>query len=1123
MADFNLDHLKQFRFKELFNELGWDLPVQQRPYTIADGDETFELDIVAHKRGVQILHCRPDAQGQIPAYATRQKIERKVTAEAREHLIVFTDAAQSTQIWQWVARAPGRPNQYREVPWRKGEAAELLRQKLRAIAFTLDDEVSLTVLGVTQRLTAGFDRDKVTKKFYGEFDQQRKAFAAFIEGIPNVGEDLRWYTAVLIDRLMFLWFLQEKSFLAGNKHYLEERLAAHLGAQHTNSFYRRFLCPLFFRGFAEERTDANRAAIRAEFGEVPYLNGGLFAQHELEQRYGQALDVDDTAFEKLFAFFSQWDWHLDDRPTASGKEINPDVLGYIFEKFVNQVENPKGAYYTKEDITEYIGRNAIIPCLLEKVRAEHPGTFDELAWPLLRQSGDTYIYPAMLKGANDPYPEEIADGLDSDAPDLLARRVPWNRRADDASSLRTESWREAITRHQRTREIRNKIAAGELRHVDDLITYNLNIRQFAQDLIERCTDVALLKSFWFTLAGRLPLKSNEKFRHGLSVLDPTCGSGAFLFAGLNILKPLYDASLRTLHAVRGDALIAGEKSRPEKWAEVDDILKRFAADKSDRLQDYAIVKHIIVHNLYGVDIEEQATEIAKLRLFLKLVALLEPGDDIEPLPDIDFNIRHGNTLVGYATADETEKAVRGTVGGKLAAQGNLLNDAWDEISIRLTAVEQQYNNFQIQQVQRGGHVSAQDKQALTDALHNLEETLNYHLAREYGVDATKGKKYDAWKASHKPFHWYVDFHALMRLGGFDAIIGNPPWKEYAAVKKYYGVIGYETIDSGNLYGICIERAFQIGHNDSRVSFIVQLPLASASRMQAMRRFIERNAAGLWVATFDDRPGKLFEGLQHCRATIFIAQKGRMTTLPPAFSRYQRWPTEARREMIACLRMAQYCWPNTPEGAWPKVDDPSIASALRKLLENIAQPIERHRKRTDSKHFVYYQEAAQYWVKATSHLPYYAKNGEEAAPSHGRWLYFDTAGHAAVASAILNSSLFYAWFVTFGDCFHVTDTLVSAFPVPESAWADRELVALNAQLMKQLKRGAARKVIVSRQGRRVDRIEYDEYYSGGCKELIDSIDQRLAVHFSFTQAEIDAICAFDLKFRVGAEAEEIADD
>jgi hypothetical protein len=98
------------------------------------------------------------------------------------------------------------------------------------------------------------------------------------------------------------------------------------------------------------------------------------------------------------------------------------VLGYIFEKFVNQKQ--MGAYYTKEDITDYIGKNTIIPCLLGKVRAEHPGVFDALAWPLLQTSGDAYIYPAMLKGVDAPYPAEIANGLDTEAPDLLVRRKP---------------------------------------------------------------------------------------------------------------------------------------------------------------------------------------------------------------------------------------------------------------------------------------------------------------------------------------------------------------------------------------------------------------------------------------------------------------------------------------------------------------------------------------------------------------------------------------------------------------------------------------------------------------------------------------------------------------------------
>ena len=84
---------------------------------------------------------------------------------------------------------------------------------------------------------------------------------------------------------------------------------------------------------------------------MPYLNGGLFDVHELE-RANPEIEIPDEAFERLFDFFDAYQWHLDDRPLRADNEVNPDVLGYIFEKYVNQKQ--MGAYYTKEDITDYI-------------------------------------------------------------------------------------------------------------------------------------------------------------------------------------------------------------------------------------------------------------------------------------------------------------------------------------------------------------------------------------------------------------------------------------------------------------------------------------------------------------------------------------------------------------------------------------------------------------------------------------------------------------------------------------------------------------------------------------------------------------------------------------------------
>ncbi|MGB4116915.1 MAG: Eco57I restriction-modification methylase domain-containing protein [Polaromonas sp.] len=1035
---FNQDHIKRFQFKQLFNELGWDLPTQQQPFSVAVGIDTWLLDVVAVKKGVQVLHCRPDAKGNPPDYASRQKIERKVTPEVREHLIVFTDAAQTTQVWQWVSRLQGKTAQYREVVFRKGETPELLTQKLSRLHFTLDEEELLTVLGVTQRMDDAAPREKVTKKFYGDFEKQRKAFAEFINGIPATSEDQRWYTAVLIDRLMFLWFLQEKGFLDGKKDYLQSRLTAHLAAPADATFYKSFLAPLFFRGFAEERTAANRASIEAAFGNVPYLNGGLFAEHQLEQKYRGALDVADAAFIKLFAFFDEWEWHLDERPLKTGKdggkEINPDVLGYIFEKFVNQKQ--MGAYYTKEDITDYIGKNTIIPCLLAKVRAEHPKAFDDLVWPLLQQSGDAYIYPAMLKGVDAAYPPDITDGLDTEAPDLLARRKPWNKRADDAVSLPTEIWRETIARHQRTREVRAKITAGELKDVGDLITYNLDIRQFAQDLIERCTDVALLKSFWFALAGRLPRKSNEKFRHGLSVLDPTCGSGAFLFAALNILKPLYDATLHTLQAVRSDALIAGEASHPEKWAEVDEILKRFAASASGRHQDYAVIKHIIVNNLYGVDIEEQATEIAKLRLFLKLVALLEPGDDIEPLPDIDFNIRHGNTLVGYATADETEKAVKG------AKQVNMFSDAWEDIRIRLTAVEQQYNHFQIQQVQRGGHVAPSDKQALVDTLAELEEMLNYHLAREYGVNTTKTADYEKWKLSHQPFHWYVDFYPLMASGGFDAIIGNPPYIAASKVRSNYDVKNYETKEASDIYAWCLERAGHILSKYGATGMIVPLSLSFSRDFSALRQYLYQSYHLNYFSSYAKRPSMLFDGVQ-IRCTVHIGLR-QTTSRSPAASyttRIHRWYAGSRDTLFSCLRYANYtalAWPSfiPKAGAENLLNSLGTRQDLQTLGSMVSSQITQHK--------LLYKKSGYNWLTFCKDIPpCFDVDGESITQNEFGEIYFRDAEALNLAYLLLNGKFQYLYWSIVGDDFHLASWMFKSFPINFSTISAEDKEALHS--------------------------------------------------------------------------------
>jgi hypothetical protein len=102
---------------------------------------------------------------------------------------------------------------------------------------------------------------------------------------------------------------------------------------------------------------------------------------------------------------------------------------------------------------------------------------------------------------------------------------------------------------------------------------------------------------------------------------------------------------------------SGEKHSPEQFKDFRETLEEINDKARHPSPRYFILKSIILNNLYGGDIMEEATEICKLRLFLKLVAQVNPGDEIEPLPDIDFNIRAGNTLVGFVTRDEVKRAI----------------------------------------------------------------------------------------------------------------------------------------------------------------------------------------------------------------------------------------------------------------------------------------------------------------------------------------------------------------------------------------------------------------------------------------------------------------------------------
>jgi len=1089
--------LADFKLEALFNELGWERPTL-RPQAITADSETFTLTQIAHKRGVAVLRCSADTHGNVPPRARMLKIEREATKLAHEHLLVFADTAQTTLTWLWVARAPGQPTSTRTHTWHAGQSSEALRQKLGQIVWSLEQEEAVTLNTVITGLKRAFDRDRVSRSFYDSFKAQHDAFADFIKGLADVS-DRAWYASLMLNRLMFVYFIQKKGFLDRNETYLNDRLAtvqAAAGKGKFHSFYRQFLRRLFHEGLGQAKA-ARAPDLTHLIGDVPYLNGGLFDVHELEAR-NPGIDVPDEAFERLFAFFDAWDWHLDDRPLASGREINPDVLGYIFEKYINQKQ--MGAYYTKEDITEYISKNTVIPHLLAQARARCRVAFDgeSSVWNLLKADPQRYLYLAMKTGVLDAsgavvpesaLPDFVQTGMVDPQARMFERRYNlgealFNTATGERGTLPTETWREYVERRSRCLGLIAKLSNGEVTSADDLITLNLDIRQFMQDVIDTCTSPDLLRAIWQAIVGSVPERSTDKFLHGITILDPTCGSGAFLFAALNVLEPLYEGCLDRMEGFVEDAKKLGRA--PD--ADFVKVLAEVARHPSRR---YYVYKSIILHNLFGVDIMAEAVEICKLRLFLKLVSQVDAGRELEPLPDIDFNIRAGNTLVGYATEAQFD------------ASGSLASDLDQRAEIKASTADlaDAFDFFRQQQTVHGGKVTAADKQALRDKLSGLSLALDKYLAVEYGVDPAKPRLFAAWRASHQPFHWFAEFYGVMREGGFDVVIGNPPYVEYKEVSSIYSINGFSTQNCNNLFAYTIERSKEVAKKSGLMGMIIPLSAFSTDRMIPLINDLKNSSSKLYISHFGWRPAKLFEDV-NLQLSIVIQKYG----ASPAninTSRYNLWESGTRNFLFERLEYT-LTFDARLEGSIAKLGSETASKILDALRGKHTEISSTFAKKSQNN--VFYRRGGLYWKVFVDFETY---SSEEKIIS----LLSDVDHYHIVAA--FSSGLWWWYFTITSDCRHLGNRDISTFPFNPKLLSkidSIELSKLGKGYIKDLRSKSKSEVRVYKGKKAVDCISFRVKES---KSIIDEIDLLICRVCGLSADQTDFIINYDIKYRMGS--------
>ena len=402
-----------------------------------------------------------------------------------------------------------------------------------------------------------------------------------------------------------------------------------------------------------------------------------------------------------------------------------------------------------------------------------------------------------------------------------------------------------------------------------------------------------------------------------------------------------------------------------------------------------------------------------------------------------------------------------------------------------------------------------DKQVLRDKLKVLEDELNRFLTGEYKVGSNKKTAYQNWLSSHKPFHWFIEFYGILKDGGFDVIIGNPPYVEYSKVKKQYTVMEYKTEKCGNLYPMCIERSIDLSKGP--VGMIVQLPLVCTDRMIPTQTLFKARNRKSWFANFDDRPGKLFDDLQHIRATIFLSVKEKDLDMATLYAtQYNRWFTEARPvlfENIAYENITKICF----EGIFPKITD-AIGKRIATKLRNTKRSVLSFKTGKFRCHF---HNSPQYWIRATDFVPYFWNERDGKKQSlQIKDLRFRKEDHALAVCCLLNSSLFYWWFIISSDCRHLNMREIINFSFNPRDMDNTRITQLSEiaeELMEDYRYHATRKETTYKT---TGKVVYDEFYPRRSKSIIDKIDRVLAQHYGFTDEELDFIINYDIKYRMG---------
>jgi hypothetical protein len=349
----------------------------------------------------------------------------------------------------------------------------------------------------------------------------------------------------------------------------------------------------------------------------------------------------------------------------------------------------------------------------------------------------------------------------------------------------------------------------------------------------------------------------------------------------------------------------------------------------------------------------------------------------------------------------------------------------------------------------------------------------------------------------------------MREGGFDVVIGNPPYFELAKLRNQYSIINLITTDCGNIYAPVIEVSQRLNRS-GRMGFIVPLSIICTDRTRSLQNLIKGNCSS-WYASYDTIPGRLFGKEVEQRLTIMLNKLdglGRVFT-----TTYLRF-TPAQRDFIFDTCSFFDVTSRWNVGLIPRTNYAQIIDNINLL--GTKQLGFYHSN--NNKHKIYVHRIVGYFTKAFDFIPHFSNERDGVKKSEDYKEFNFNQAFAPAILAILNSNIFYWWWHSHSDGFHCGYRDVLAFPLDFSLLKKSDveyLTELSIQLMTDLTKNSEIKIRVFKA---TGRAELQEFSVAKSKAIIDKIDLSLGSALGFSKETIDYLINYDIKFR-GAGTEE----